>query len=355
MREHQTILITGGAGFIGSNLADSFLSDGHRVHLLDNCARAGVERNVAWLRGKHGARVVHINADIRNPAPVREAVRSADRVFHFAAQVAVTTSLTDPEQDFGTNVLGTFNLLEAIRRLEKKPPLIFTSTNKVYGSLADVGMTETDARYQAAGDFAARGIAEDRPLDFHSPYGCSKGSADQYVLDYARSFGLENVVFRMSCICGPRQFGTEDQGWVAHFVRAAMRREPITLFGDGKQVRDVLAVEDLVRAFRLVSDNAKALAGRAFNVGGGPGRTASLLEMIDVIADVTGERPNIEWTGERMGDQKWYVSNTDALRQAVNWEPAVSLADTVAKLHQWLLTQTSLTQMPRPIADARVA
>lgn len=341
-----SIVITGGAGFIGSNLANSFLSDGHRVTILDSCARPGVERNVEWLRMKHGSRMTHIAGDVRDQIAVREALRGADRVFHFAGQVAVTSSLVDPREDFTTNVHGTFNVLEAIRQMPVPPPLVFTSTNKVYGSLAGVRMVEEQSRYVPgdAGDtagknIAERGIAEDRGLDFHSPYGCSKGSADQYVLDYARSFGLPSVVFRMSCICGPRQFGTEDQGWVAHFLKKALHHEPITLYGDGKQVRDILAVEDLVRAFRIVSANAGRLKGRVFNVGGGPKRTASLIEMIDLIGQITGRTPEVTWSEERVGDQKWYVSNTEALRRATGWEPALSLSETVQKLHQWLVSQ----------------
>ena len=232
--DDRPVLITGGAGFVGCNLADRLLREGRRVVLFDNLSRAGVERNLAWLRDTHGDAVHAVVADIRDADSLADAVAGASQVFHFAAQVAVTTSLDDPAEDFEVNARGTLNVLEAIRRSDDPPPLVYTSTKKVYGGLDDVVLECDDRRYTPADrELASRGIGEDRPLDFHSPYGCSKGTADQYVLDYARSYGLQTVVFRMSCIYGPHQFGTEDQGWVAHFLIRALDGQPIVLYGDG--------------------------------------------------------------------------------------------------------------------------
>ena len=257
------ILITGGAGFVGTNLAHRYLSQGIPVRVYDNLSRAGVEQNARWLQETHGGLVQIEAADVRDGSRLRQAVRGASQVFHLAAQVAVTTSLADPMEDFEVNARGTLNLLEAIRVCDVPPPLIFTSTNKVYGGLPDVGLRVRGARYEPEdGSVRAYGIGEARPLDFHSPYGCSKGAADQYVLDYARTYGLPAAVFRMSCIYGPHQFGTEDQGWVAHFLIRALEGRPITLYGDGKQVRDILFVEDLVNAFVLVQDRIEALSGQ---------------------------------------------------------------------------------------------
>ncbi|HEV2846180.1 MAG TPA: SDR family NAD(P)-dependent oxidoreductase, partial [Thermoanaerobaculia bacterium] len=251
----KTVLITGGSGFIGTNLADAIASSGRKVRILDNLSRPGVEKNLQWLKETHGERVsIHV-ADVRDPFAVLRAVTGVETVFHFAAQVAVTTSLVDPSHDFEVNVRGTQNVLEAARVQSEPPPVLFTSTNKVYGGMEDVTLRLRGARYEPTNDtLRARGFGEDRTLDFHSPYGCSKGAADQYVLDYARSYGMRTGVFRMSCIYGPHQFGTEDQGWVAHFLIAALKGEPITIYGNGKQVRDILFVEDAVAAYRAVLD-----------------------------------------------------------------------------------------------------
>ncbi len=343
-------LITGGAGFVGCNLADRLLRDGRRVVVFDNLSRAGVERNLAWLRATHGERVGFIDGDVRDRAAVARAVRAphggapAADVFHFAAQVAVTTSLVDPVADFEVNARGTLNLLEAVRAAGDAAgapiPVLFTSTNKVYGELADVAAaTGADGapRYAPAdAGLAAHGIGEGRPLDFHSPYGCSKGTADQYVCDYSRSFGIPAVVFRMSCIYGPRQFGTEDQGWVAHFLIRALRGEPITLYGDGLQVRDVLFVGDLVEAFLLARANVERLAGRAFNIGGGPTNTTSLLELVERLGTLAGRKPAVSFEGWRTGDQKWYVSDVRAFGAATGWAPRTSLDAGLARLHAWL-------------------
>jgi CDP-paratose 2-epimerase len=332
------VLVTGGSGFIGANLAHRLLSDGERVLLYDNLSRAGVEQNYAWLREEHGERVRLQQADTRDASSLREAVRSATAVFHFAAQVAVTTSIEQPAEDFAVNAGGTLNLLEALRARRNPPPLFFTSTNKVYGALTDVALRIDGDRYEPASSrIRMHGIDERQRLDFYSPYGCSKGTADQYILDYARTYGLPAVVFRMSCIYGPRQLGTEDQGWVAHFLIRAIQRRGITLYGDGRQVRDVLWAGDLVEAFLLARENLGDLSGNAFNIGGGPANATSLLELVDQIAEFDGVRPRIEWADWRPGDQRFYVSDTSKFRAATGWVPRVSAEEGVRRLYEWLL------------------
>jgi CDP-paratose 2-epimerase len=332
-----SVLITGGSGFVGANLAHRLLANGQQVVIYDNLSREGVERNYRWLRATHGEHVTLIEADTRDAEQLAEAVANASAVFHFAAQVAVTTSLETPAVDFAINAGATLNLLEALRAQPNPPPLIFTSTNKVYGSLPDVELQVTGERYEPVDETTrTRGISEEQRLDFYSPYGCSKGAADQYVLDYARTFGLPAVVFRMSCIYGPHQFGTEDQGWVAHFLIQAMERRPITLYGDGRQVRDILFVEDLVDAFLLAQQNIRALSGQAFNIGGGPTNTTSLLELMEMISELEGREPCIEWGAWRPGDQRYYVSDVSKFRAATGWEPQTSISEGVRRLHTWL-------------------
>ena len=330
-------LITGGAGFIGSNLAHRLLASGRRVRVLDNLSRPGVEQNLQWLREQHGAALEAVVADVRDAGAVSHAMAGVHQVFHFAAQVAVTTSLERPQEDFSINAQGTLNVLEAVRARPTPPPVVMTSTNKVYGGLEDIALAVQAQRYAPVDPaLAGRGISEARPLDFHSPYGCSKGTADQYVLDYARSYGLTTLVFRMSCIYGPRQFGTEDQGWVAHFILRALRGERITLYGDGMQVRDVLFVDDLVDAFLLAEQHGARLSGRAFNMGGGPANAISLLDLLDRIEDLHGERPRLEFDDWRCGDQRYYVSNTDGFQQATGWQQRVQAQDGIARLYRWL-------------------
>jgi CDP-paratose 2-epimerase len=333
---NKYVLITGGAGFVGTNLAHRLLTEGRRVRLFDNLSRAGVEENMRWLKATHGERVQLEAADIRNFPAVLAAVSRASQVFHFAAQVAVTTSLTDPIHDAEINTRGTLNVLESVRALKDPPPLVFTSTNKVYGKLEDVALRQSRSRYEPV-DAAARkhGISESRPLDFHSPYGCSKGAADQYVRDYARSYGLPTVVFRMSCIYGPHQFGNEDQGWVAHFLIRALEGQPITLYGDGLQVRDVLFVDDLIEAFMLTQENMSRLAGEVFNIGGGAANTTSLLELIEAINALHG-RCEIDFEDWRAGDQRYYVSDTRKFQAATGWSPRVNAAEGVQRLYEWL-------------------
>ena len=349
------VLITGGAGFIGTNLAHRLASSGQRVLLFDNLSRTGVEQNWEWLRETHGDLVQLQIGDVRDAAALKEAVRNVGQVFHFAAQVAVTSSLIDPIHDFEVNARGTLNLLEALRALPAPPALVVTSTNKVYGGLSDVRLQLKDTRYEPEQAFTRlHGISESRPLDFYSPYGCSKGTADQYVFDYARTYGLKTVVFRMSCIYGPHQFGTEDQGWVAHFLIRALRGEPITLYGDGKQVRDILFVEDLVNAFLLAQQNMATLTGQAFNMGGGPSNTVSLVELLNLIGALSGAKPQVEFGAWRPGDQRYYVSDTREFQSASGWSPQVVVAQGVERLFEWLTSQpASLLQTIEPGAGQR--
>jgi CDP-paratose 2-epimerase len=350
----MTTLVTGGAGFIGANLAHHLLSSGEPVRILDNMSRAGVETNAAWLAEAHPCGLELVVEDVRDFDAVSHAMQGVDHVFHLAAQVAVTTSLSDPRGDFGVNALGTLNVLEAVRAQEHAPSLVFTSTNKVYGALEDIALCSARRRYEPVDpEVAAFGVSEKRPLSFHSPYGCSKGTADQYVLDYARTFGIHAVVLRMSCIYGPHQFGNEDQGWVAHFLVRALRGEPITLYGDGKQVRDVLFVDDLVDAFLRVRADVARLSGRAFNVGGGPARTTSLLELVDRIERLTRRRPVLACEPWRRADQRYYVSDTRALMQATGWGASTSVDVGVERLVEWLQRHGSVRPRPDVAAEAR--
>jgi len=336
-RKRRPALITGGAGFIGANLAHRLLSAGRPVVLLDNLSRPGVEHNLRWLRETHGQRLQIEVADVRDASALLRVVGRASQVFHFAAQVAVTTSLREPINDFDVNARGTLNLLEALRSLKSPPPLIFTSTNKVYGTLEDVELRCNKKRYEPIDPHLRRyGVGEDRPLDFHSPYGCSKGAADQYVIDYARTYNLPMIVFRMSCIYGPHQFGNEDQGWIAHFLISAVENQPITLYGDGMQVRDALFVEDLLDAFLLAQENVGALAGRAFNIGGGPANAISLLELIDLINELYG-KCQLRCDGWRIGDQRYYVSDIRKFQAATGWSPQVNVREGIESLYHWLL------------------
>ena len=349
----RPVLITGGSGFIGTNLAHRILSEGRPVLLFDSLARPGVEQNLRWLRNTHGKLVDVIIADVRDPDAVGRAVQRAGQVFHFAAQVAVTTSLTDPIDDFEVNARGTLNVLEAIRAQATPPPLVFTSTNKVYGALEDIGLRRRNLRHEPTDpSLRQTGVSESRPLDFHSPYGCSKGTADQYVLDYARTYGIQSIVFRMSCIYGPHQFGTEDQGWVAHFLIRALEGQPITLYGDGRQVRDILAVEDLVDAFLLAQSHMARASGQAFNIGGGAGNTVSLLELLDLIAELLGHKPILEFDAWRTGDQRYYVSDTGKFQGATGWKPRTTVEEGLERLHRWLLESRSRRSVIASIGEA---
>lgn len=332
----KPVLITGGAGFIGTNVAERLLQQGERVLIFDNLGRAGVERNLEWLCDTYGNQVQLEIADIRDGHLVRDAVHQASRIFHFAAQVAVTTSIDVPQKDFDINLRGTLNILETLRQMDAPPSLLFTSTNKVYGALDDIELGQIDNRYQPLAEKFSQGVSEAQRLDFHSPYGCSKGAADQYVLDYARTYGIPAAVFRMSCIYGPHQFGNEDQGWVAHFLIQAMKGLPLTLYGDGKQVRDILFVSDLVDAMLLAQENMDRVSGQAFNIGGGAANSTSLLEILARIEPLIEKPVRYSFSDWRLGDQKYYVTDTTRFQQLTGWKPAMSIDAGLQQLHQWV-------------------
>ena len=337
MTDARPILVTGGAGFIGSNLADRLAGEGADVLVYDALSRPGVEANLEWLRQRHGARIAFVHADIRDEDRLAATAAGARAVFHLAAQVAVTTSMVDPRDDFTVNILGTLNLLDALRTRNPGCPLVFASTNKVYGDLADIDfVTETDRYVPADADVRAHGISEARPLDFHTPYGCSKGAADQYVLDYARSFGVPTAVIRMSCIYGQRQMGTEDQGWVAHFLIRALEGKPITLFGDGRQVRDILDVSNAVEAYVHAWRRIEAVSGRAFNLGGGPDNAVSLRQLLGYVGHLLGRELDIRFDDWRAGDQRYFVADTRVADATLGLGPKVPWQAGVARLAQWL-------------------
>lgn len=332
----RTALITGGAGFIGSNLAERLLSEpGMRVRIFDNLSRSGVAHNLRWLRSHRGAdRLEVVAGDVRDARAIGQAAEDTTEIYHLAAQVAVTTSVKDPANDFAVNAQGTFNVLEAARKSGRKPFLLFTSTNKVYGALCQVAVEATGSRYSAV-DARFRGVAETEPLDFHSPYGCSKGAADQYVRDYARIYDLPTVVFRMSCIAGPRQFGNEDQGWVAHFLYSVLNETPITIYGDGFQVRDVLHVHDLIDAMGAVRGAIERCRGEVFNVGGGMSRATSVLELLREIELRTGIAPVCRFREVRPGDQPLYISDMSKLENLTGWRAKRSLGDTLQAIQDF--------------------
>jgi len=352
----RPVAITGGSGFIGTNLAHTLLQDGQEVMVIDNLSRPGVEQNLAWLTAEHGARVHPVPLDIRDERPLAEAVRDAAAVVHLAAQTAVTTSLTDPVDDFEVNARGTLNLLEAIRAAGREIPMLFASTNKVYGALEDLALEPAGDGYHPIDPILRRrGVSEDRPLSFCTPYGCSKGVADQYVLDYAKSYGIPAAVLRMSCIYGPHQFGTEDQGWVAHFLIRALKGEAITLYGDGRQVRDVLHVSDAVAAYRALLGRIGELSGQAFNLGGGPGNAVSLRQVLDEIALITGAPAQTGFEPWRQGDQLYFVADTGRLQQATGWQAAVGWRDGLWHLAEWLRANRGLGNAAAPAAVRRLA
>ena len=348
-RKASAIVIVGGAGFIGSNLADSFLQDGEDVIVLDNLSRPGVTENLRWLHDRHGNRIHPAIQDVRDSKNVTPVFDGAKAVFHFAAQTAVTTSLANPREDFEINALGTMNVLEAIRSVAPHAPLIFASTNKVYGNLSDLEMRRSGKGYVPVDDALARqGIGEDRKLDFCTPYGCSKGVADQYVLDYAKSYRLRTAVLRMSCIYGPRQFGTEDQGWVAHFLIRTLRGEKISVYGDGRQVRDILHVSDAVAAYRLLLREIDRAQGRAYNLGGGPSNAVSIHRVLQEIERLRGTAPEVEYGDWRAGDQVYFVANTRRLNAATGWKARIAWQDGLRDLHDWLVESGAGRAVPTP-------
>jgi len=336
------VLIIGGAGFIGANTAERFLKKGDDVVVFDNLSRRGTQWNLKWLQEKY-PKVKFIKGDITKYREIKKAVadnKDAGAIIHLAAQVAVTTSVTNPREDFEINALGTFNVLESVREAKTDPVVIFASTNKVYGGMTDIKIGEKKGRY--AYENLPKGISEERILDFHSPYGCSKGSADQYMIDYARIYGIRTVTFRQSCIYGYRQFGIEDQGWVAWFTIAAMLEKPITIYGDGKQVRDVLFIEDLVDAYEAAIKNIDKIKGQAFNIGGGPGNTMSLLELIAFLEKFFGKKIPLKFSGWRPGDQPVFVCDITKAKDVFGWEPKTAPEEGVKLLYEWVKNNKDL-------------
>lgn len=337
------ILITGGAGFIGCNLAAACIRAGHQVTLFDNLSRRGSDANLAWLQETCGAQAfAFIQGDIRDYPAILRAAAGQEAIYHLAAQTAVTTSVADPRTDFEINALGTFNVLEAARHAGHDPIFIYSSTNKVYGGMEDAPAQELTTRYILP-DYPA-GVSESRPLDFHSPYGCSKGAADQYVRDYARIYGLQSVVFRQSCIYGQRQMGVEDQGWVAWFVIAAVTGKPITIYGNGKQVRDLLHVDDLVRAFQLATEKIDITRGQVYNLGGGPANTLAIwAEFGPLLAELLGQaiEPAAfrEW---RPGDQPVFIADISKAHREFGWAPQVGVREGVGRLVAWVRANRGL-------------
>jgi CDP-paratose 2-epimerase len=340
MPSNPRILITGGAGFIGANAAAHFKAQGFDVRCVDNFSRRGAADNAIWLRDEHQVESRHV--DLRDAEGTRVAFADfqPDMVLHAAAQVAVTTSVVDPRRDFEDNALATFNVLEASRVLEPKPLVLYTSTNKVYGGMEDVEVVEKERRYEYVD--LPMGAPESRPLDFHSPYGCSKGAADQYVHDYHRIYGLPTVVFRQSCIYGQRQFGIEDQGWVAWFSIRAAQRKGVSIFGDGKQVRDVLHVDDLCRAFHAAWEKRADVAGGVFNMGGGPENTMSLLELLDYLEEVSGAPLEHKFDDWRPGDQRVFIADTRLAQSALGWRAEINPRAGVEKLYGWIQEHITL-------------
>ncbi|MBI2846202.1 MAG: GDP-mannose 4,6-dehydratase [Chloroflexi bacterium] len=333
-RVKNRVLITGGCGFIGSNLAAHYLDKGWEVMTYDNLSRPGAEKNAAWLRELGDGRLTIAKDDIRDFKALRTAVEGADIVFHLAAQVAVTTSIHNPRADFSVNALGGLNILEAIREARTDPIVIYSSTNKVYGALKEVRVANGHLRYRLP-DYP-QGVSEEFPLDLYSPYGCSKGACDQYMLDYARIYGLKTVVFRQSCIYGPRQFGIEDQGWVAHFVISAVLGRPITIYGDGQQVRDLLHVRDLIAACERAAERIESCQGQAYNLGGGPQNALSILELVRRLEGMLGISVPFTFSDWRPGDQRVYISDIRKAKRDLDWEPQITVDEGITELCAWV-------------------
>lgn len=327
-------VITGGCGFIGYNLAEHLLKRGEDVLVLDNLSRRGTNYNLAKLEKLAGDKFEFRHCDVRTDHLIlADAVKGADRVYHLAAQVAVTTSVTDPRTDFEINALGTFNVIEAMRQHNRNATLLYSSTNKVYGGMEHIIIKNDGKRYYYAD--CPEGITENELLDFHSPYGCSKGSAEQYIRDYARIYDLKTVVFRQSCIYGPNQFGIEDQGWVAWFTIAAIYNKPIKIYGDGMQVRDVLHVGDLVNAYLSAIKNIDKTRGKIYNIGGGPANTSNLLELIALLEEKLDKKIPLTFHEWRPGDQPVYISNINKIYETTGWKPAISFDKGINSLIDW--------------------
>jgi len=350
----RKVLIIGGAGFIGSNWAERLLATSDaKVHILDDLSRRGVEHNLEWLqRMADPGRLQVTVADVRDAEAVERAVRGANEIYHFAAQTAVTASVDAPRHDFEVNLIGTLNVLEAARKAGHRPFLLFTSTNKVYGEMAGRPLVVTRDRYRYAD---GRGVSEAQPLDFQTPYGCSKGAAEQYVHDYARSYGIPTVVLRMSCVAGPRQFGNEDQGWVAHFLYSAMEEQPVVLYGDGRQVRDVLYVGDLLDAFEVAAERRALTEGQIYNIGGGAENTVSLLELAAQIQAITGRRLRFSAEPMRVGDQLVYVTDHARFTRETGWKPRTSVRETLDALLAWWTRHRTLLPQAASVPAAAAA
>jgi CDP-paratose 2-epimerase len=338
----KKILITGGAGFIGVNTALYYLKKGEEVSILDNFSRKGSLANIKWLQKNNRGKLKIIKAEIRyDQKKINEVVKDKDIIFHLAAQVAVTSSVVNPREDFEINALGTFNVLEAIRKFGNNPILVYSSTNKVYGGLEDLKMIERKTRYLFKD--LPLGISENRATDFHSPYGCSKGTADQYVRDYARIYDLNTIVFRQSCIYGPHQFGVEDQGWVAWFIIALTLGRNITIYGNGKQVRDLLFVEDLIKAYDLAAKNIKKTKGQIYNIGGGARNAISVwFDFKPVLERLFGRKIEPKFLDWRPGDQPIYISDIRKAKRDFGWEPKVGVEEGIKKLFDWVSANKSL-------------
>jgi len=336
----KIILITGGCGFIGTNAANYYLKKGYKVISLDNLSRAGSQQNLAWLK-KTGRNFVFVKADIRNNKKILEIFKKhkPNLILHLAAQTTMVTSVTNPREDFEINAIGTFNVLEAMRLGSPKASLIYSSTNKVMGALTDIPVREKEKRYVFKN---IKAVSEKFPLDFHGPYGCSKGCGDQYTIDYARIFGLNTVVFRQSGIYGPHQFGIEEQGWLAWFCNALLFNKPVTIFGNGKQVRDVLYVDDLIRAYDSVLKNIKKTRGKAYTIGGGQKFSLSIWELFDILEKLSGKKFNYSFDTWRPGDQKIYISDLTSAKKDFGWSPKISLKEGLKRLYNWIAQNKNL-------------
>lgn len=339
----RTIFITGGAGFIGTNAAADFYREGWKVVVFDNLQRLGAKINLKWLLNAYDG-IEFIRGDTRKVHELKAAFKRSnpDVILHLAGQVAVTTSVENPREDFECNALGTFNLLESAKYLNPKPFVLFSSTNKVYGSMEEIVVAKVSKRYRYR-DYP-EGISEEQLLDFHSPYGCSKGAADQYVRDYKRIYGLPSVVLRQSCIYGPHQFGVEDQGWLAWFTIAAMLGKRITIYGDGMQVRDVLYVDDLLMAYKLCIEKQDIVSGKVFNIGGGSVYTISLLELIEILEGFFKKKIEYVFDTWRPGDQKIYVSNIRQVCETLGWKPKITPLEGVKQLSEWMQENRSIIE-----------
>jgi len=339
----KRVLITGGAGFIGINSAAYFLSKGCQVTIFDNFSREGAKKNLAWIKKEFGdGGLIVVKGDVRYDLnKLEELVKNSYLVLHLAGQVAVTTSVENPREDFEINALGTFNLLEAIRKSGNNPILIYSSTNKVYGELEDLKIIEQKTRY--AFEDLPNGVSEERGIDFHSPYGCSKGAADQYVRDYSRIYDLNTIVFRQSCIYGPHQFGIEDQGWVAWFIIALTKGKNITIYGDGKQVRDILYIDDLVKAFDLAAKNIKKTKGQIYNIGGGAKNTISIwFDFRLILEKLFSKKIKPKFSDWRPGDQPVFVSDIGKAKRDFGWEPLINVEEGIKKLYDWVSSNKKL-------------